>query len=432
MTAYWIVTDNGEAPFIIQNGTIRLDGDNYSRLSNNNGQRIQKGDIILFYQGKPKRRIQNINILGIYYKGEYSGLDENNNYTIDAEVLEHPIDITLIRDSQLLPKNMSIPEKVKIIDKGCYDTLMQMAKTRSSSPSISNNLDHSFILDAKPCTSDECIECIVRKTIIDSLKGMSNQDTRLIYPIYSPLNKNFSPNISIRTSEQELKQSFLAHLHNNIDYFRGSDSSIKYSVETPTIEKYKFKNSEIPKVDKEGTSARIDMTIYSSYFEDRHQYIINSHIEFKQGNGTPKEITKDLLKLSNEPYCIETSTNRDNNEIVSRHYGSLDQRKARTHYFIHIVDSIVRDTMISLSEKYFGNSESSKEIYQTIAKNLETTENNIIIYVLTNNSGFSEEDPDAIYRIDYREVINNRTQQSLISFWRRVSLDEFASPENNS
>lgn len=90
--------------------------------------------------------------------------------------------------------------------------------------------------------------------------------------------------------EQELKYIFLENLRN--------ESSLFYSVETPTKGYYKFSDKAEPAVcdeSKDGyMSARIDVSVY----EDEHKKPCN-HIEFKYGQPESKAfpIQKDLLKL---------------------------------------------------------------------------------------------------------------------------------------
>ncbi|MBQ8037831.1 MAG: hypothetical protein IJ268_12645 [Proteobacteria bacterium] len=62
---WWIVTDNGEAPFLPEDGIINLDSSRYAKLKNE----AVEGDNILFYQGNTGKKINSINILGIYYRG---------------------------------------------------------------------------------------------------------------------------------------------------------------------------------------------------------------------------------------------------------------------------------------------------------------------------------------------------------------------------
>lgn len=410
---WWIITDNGDAPFLPKDGIIILDSSRYVKLKNE----AFEGDNVLFYQGSTGKRIQDINILGIYYKGIINKID-NDYISISADILDPAITIDMIRDANIgLPTNMSISGKVKQITEDVFIDLYKIAKERfpdSSSSHISYPRDDFSLSRASECDNDDN-EGIIRNVIIESLNKLSpeNKDQHLIWPIYSPLNQSVT---SIRTSEQELKQAFIACLEDSIN-----TNKLKwyYSVETPTISKYKFSNQDIPKIDKTGTSARIDLTIFSNHDSKKLSYTIESHIEFKQGaTGATKDITKDLLKLSNEPYCAEFTSDPINHKI-SQHYGSQEQRASRTHYFIHIVDQIDRKTIDDLTVKYFGSETShDNEIYNTISKNLNVSNNNIIIYVLTLNDSLSET-PKSIYRIDYKEALAHRNSPNN-EIWKSI------------
>ncbi|MBQ8037832.1 MAG: hypothetical protein IJ268_12650 [Proteobacteria bacterium] len=334
----------------------------------------------------------------------------------------------MIRDANKgLPTNMSISGKVKQITENVFIELYKIAKERFAVCDIQENAAHSnshilyprddFSLPkASECDNNDN-ERIIRKAIVESLNKLApeNHGRHLIWPIYSPLNSNVT---TIRTSEQELKQAFIASLEDSIN-----TNNLKwyYSVETPTISKYKFSNQDIPKIDENGTSARIDLTIFSSHDFKKMSYSIESHIEFKQGaTGATKDITKDLLKLSNEPYCAEI--NSVQMDKVSQYYGSQEQRASRTHYFIHIVDQIDIKTINNLTEKYFGsNSSNNNEIYNTISENLNKSNNNIIIYVLTLNDSLSET-PKSIYRIDYRDALAHRNSPNN-EIWQSIPTD---------
>lgn len=420
---WWIVTDNGEAPFLPEDGIINLDSSRYAKLKNE----AVEGDNILFYQGNTGKKINSINILGIYYRGMIKKID-NDYISISADILDPAITIGMIRDANKgLPTNMSISGKVKQITENVFIELYKIAKERFAVCDIQENAAHSnshilyprddFSLPkASECDNNDN-ERIIRKAIVESLNKLApeNHGRHLIWPIYSPLNSNVT---TIRTSEQELKQAFIASLEDSIN-----TNKLKwyYSVETPTISKYKFSNQDIPKIDENGTSARIDLTIFSSHDFKKMSYSIESHIEFKQGaTGATKDITKDLLKLSNEPYCAEINSVQI--DKVSQYYGSQEQRASRTHYFIHIVDQIDIKTINNLTEKYFGsNSSNNNEIYNTISENLNKSNNNIIIYVLTLNDSLSET-PKSIYRIDYRDALAHRNSPNN-EIWKSIPTD---------
>lgn len=140
--------------------------------------------------------------------------------------------------------------------------------------------------------------------IVESLKEMSKYNhekrgdkvSRLILPYYRE--KTDSKKKEIRYSEQELKQIFLSLIEKKTDFY--------YTVETPSNFIYSFSFYDEPKVEKierkkeHFESARFDASLYSNPQPES----ILCHVEFKQKNpGDVKEISKDLVKLTNE-ICI--------------------------------------------------------------------------------------------------------------------------------
>lgn len=97
-----------------------------------------------------------------------------------------------------------------------------------------------------------------------------------------------------RISEQELKQLF-------IEVFIKDYTSLFYSIETPTVNKYSFTNEpnkiKVGDEDDKGQSALLDMCIFKKG-KEFYERILN--IEFKHKNATEKNISKDILKLIHE------------------------------------------------------------------------------------------------------------------------------------
>ena len=117
-------------------------------------------------------------------------------------------------------------------------------------------------------------------------KSGSSNSEQLIFPnkIQAKVDKR-------RVSEQELRLLF-------IEEFKAIKSKLFYSIETPTIGKYKFgKSYEDIRVDENGQSALLDMCIFERNI-DKYERILN--IEFKHQNAPIKNIGKDILKLINE------------------------------------------------------------------------------------------------------------------------------------
>ncbi len=96
-----------------------------------------------------------------------------------------------------------------------------------------------------------------------------------------------------RLSEQECRFAFIEHFLQS-SYF----SEYRYSIETPTLLKYRFtKKGEkafAPKVDEAGRSGNMDLSI----IKDGKPVAI---IEFKANNSGDFEHAKDFLKLKSEP-----------------------------------------------------------------------------------------------------------------------------------
>ncbi len=137
----------------------------------------------------------------------------------------------------------------------------------------------------------------------------------LIFPCYSSKQE---PKNRIRVSEQELRCAF-------IETMRNMHPEWYYSVETPTRLKYRFTNKNNIRIDKDGESARFDLTIY----EDSKGEKVIAYIEFKAHGGTKEcDYEKDFLKLIND--CED--------EAVLR-------------YFIQLFQSYSKRTENSVSDK---------------------------------------------------------------------------------
>lgn len=136
-------------------------------------------------------------------------------------------------------------------------------------------------------------ECLV-KICEKVLKGLTNigweneigdSNERLIFPSKSGVK---------RISEQELKQLF-------IEIFIKDYTSLFYSIETPTVNKYSFTNEpnkiKVGDDDDKGQSALLDMCVFR---KEKKSYERILNIEFKHKNATEKNISKDILKLIHE------------------------------------------------------------------------------------------------------------------------------------
>lgn len=129
-------------------------------------------------------------------------------------------------------------------------------------------------------------EVLVRLSEMDYEKTSGTSTEQLIFP-----NKSQTKGDIKRISEQELRLLF-------IEEFKKANKDLFYSIETPTIEKYKFgKTYAEIKTDKTGQSALLDMCVFERN-PDKYERILN--IEFKHKNAGIKNIGKDVLKLMHE------------------------------------------------------------------------------------------------------------------------------------
>jgi len=95
----------------------------------------------------------------------------------------------------------------------------------------------------------------------------------------------------MRVSEQEARVLFIHALET-------SKGRYFYSIETPTENKYIFKNGEQKRIDPKGKSARSDLSLYTAENKG-FKKILN--IEFKHKNCPPDHILKDMVKFYGEP-----------------------------------------------------------------------------------------------------------------------------------
>lgn len=159
----------------------------------------------------------------------------------------------------------------------------------------------------------------------------------------------------IRLSEQELRFIFVEQLNEYIN--KHKEWNVFYSVETPTVDTYSFKNEPTRKrVEEGGRSANFDLVIHN----DKAERI--ALIEFKASNPPIKNYQKDLVKLSNE-----------------KEAGDL-------RYFIQLLENTETNTIDNIKNKIFPQEPKWKQ-------NLGTKEVKHIYYSLEKGeSNFSELD----------------------------------------
>ena len=134
----------------------------------------------------------------------------------------------------------------------------------------------------------------------------NSNNTRLIFPPYGE-----DQNGEARVSEQELRFTFVEAFINHCKKCEAA-KGLRYSVETPTNGKYRFKNTDNPHIDNNGKSGNMDLVIHDKGGERL------CLIEFKANNPEPKEIEKDLVKLTNCEEC-----DRETGKPIPRYFIGL-------------------------------------------------------------------------------------------------------------
>ncbi len=216
---------------------------------------------------------------------------------------------------------------------------------------------------------------------------------KIIWPKYSPLRRGGQSGDETvkRFSEQELKQKFLEVLIRE-------KYNVYYSVETPTMDGYYFsgKSPVIKHHADGGQSGNFDLTIY-------HKSDIGNHIEFKSDNPETNSISKDLLKLSNEPYCNEVHSQLCNEDSsYSESCKNCNDYKGVENYYIHIVDSFNEKTKISLNDKFLNS-----EVKNEINKSLEYSKNQIYVYILVLNN-LIQSNTQGYYKFKFVDCSSNQ------------------------
>ena len=170
------------------------------------------------------------------------------------------------------------------------------------------------------------------KSDIAGTPHLEHVGSRLIFPKYSETYRN----AEIRLSEQELRFIFVEQFN---EYCRENELHWYYSVETPTENRYLFKEQKKPKRDEGGRSGEFDLTIHDEYFKRI------ALIEFKALNPNESCFTKDFLKLREE-----------GKEILT--------------YFIMYIKSYRSDTIAQLYDKIFNATDDDKINYKDTNTNL--------------------------------------------------------------
>lgn len=120
--------------------------------------------------------------------------------------------------------------------------------------------------------------------ISEKING-EKRPTKLIFPEYK-----HTKNAVTRISEQELRQCFI----NTLERIK---FNLYYSIETPTTERFDFKNGKAKHRKVKGRSGNTDLSLYSP----KNNILIHEvNIEFKHGNPPINNVKKDIIKLTNE------------------------------------------------------------------------------------------------------------------------------------
>lgn len=170
------------------------------------------------------------------------------------------------------------------------------------------------------------------KSDIAGTPHLEHVGSRIIFPKYR---ENYR-NAENRLSEQELRFIFVEQFN---EYCRKNKLHWYYSVETPTENKYLFKEQKKPKRDEGGQSGMFDLTIHDECFKRI------ALIEFKALNQKESCFTKDFLKLREE-----------GKEILT--------------YFIMYIKSYRSDTIAQLYNKIFNATDDDKINYKDTNTNL--------------------------------------------------------------
>ena len=148
-----------------------------------------------------------------------------------------------------------------------------------------------------------CKKVLARLSDMDYEKAGGSSNEQLIFPQKVQAK---GTKLKDRISEQELRLLF-------IEEFRKENEDLFYSIETPTVDKFKVgKEYKTIKTDSEGQSASLDMCVFERN-SNKYERLLN--IEFKHKNASIKKIGKDVLKLMQEKqngvfiYLLE-NTNR--------------------------------------------------------------------------------------------------------------------------
>lgn len=198
-----------------------------------------------------------------------------------------------------------------------------------------------------------CKKVLIRLTGMDYEKNVGNPSEQLIFP-----NKIQAKGNIKRISEQELRIIF-------IEEFKEAYPKLFYSIETPTVKKYKFGNSyNTLEINNKGQSASLDMCVFE-WSKKHYQRMLN--IEFKHKNVSIKNIAKDILKLIGEEQngaYIHLLTNTDSGTLCNNNRTGVFNKLYRSFtdfkVFWNGYNKNIQIIIISLDQKILIHNEINK------------------------------------------------------------------------
>jgi hypothetical protein len=214
--------------------------------------------------------------------------------------------------------------------------------------------------------------------------GGGQSDEKLIFPM-----KKQAKGYVDRVSEQELRQHF-------IEVFKDQCPDLFYSIETPTIEKYRFRDSSESKNLKK-QSALHDMCVFEKV---GNKFTRKLNIEFKYGNGVLKNTSKDIQKL-----------------VLEKENG----------LFIHLLKNTRRDTLCN--DVKSGVFDKLYESFKTNNSNWKNADKSIHLIIISLQQktlirrNINKEDD--LYSIFSFLGKNGNINEVNADFWKKEVIDSF-------
>lgn len=207
---------------------------------------------------------------------------------------------------------------------------------------------------------------VVKKAFRMFIEAMDeNGSQKLLFP----RRRNGIP----RHSEQEFRQMLIKALEET--------NGIKYSVETPTLQRYSSQSGKLFR-DDNGESGRIDLCIYQKVADKWQRLHL---VELKAHNIKEENVQNDLMKLiqdsEKDEFCKES-------------------------YFIQILYSANKTTLSNLQKKYQSYIEGKDSLLPSLDKG-------IIVYLLFANGVQKVEESPCYCRFNLRDGLNEQKPQKI-------------------